>query len=73
MTNSIKTKCLQQLYLAAMYKLKAAKSPGYLDNVELKLGSKSKIVNLKILTMYIIKDNQSSITICGCIVNCAKY
>ena len=71
--STIKTKRLQQLYSAALYKLKLAQSPGYLDNVELKLGSKSKFVNLKIPIMYIIGDNQGGDTIYGRIVNYGKW
>ena len=56
---------MQQLYSAALYSLKIAQSPGHLDQVELKLGSTSKTVNLKIPVMFIIGDNQGGDTICG--------
>ena len=60
---------VQQLYSAALYKLKTAQSPGHLDGMELKLGSASKIVNLKIPVMFIIGDIQGGNTICGCHVH----
>lgn len=71
--STIKTKQLQQLYSAALHKLKIAQLSGYLNNVELKLGSKCKIVNLKIPIMYIIGDNQGGNSICGQIVNYGKH
>jgi len=55
----------QQLYNAALYNLKLAQGKGALNNVELKLGSKTKKVNLKIPLMFIIGDNQGGDTICG--------
>ena len=61
----MKSKRTQQLYSAALFSLKQAQSKGYLDQVELQLGSKSKVVNLKIPLMFIIGDNQGGDTICG--------
>ena len=62
---AINTFCLQQLYEAALKNLKTTQGDGSLDNIELKLGNKSKIVNLKIPVMYIIGDNQGGDSICG--------
>ena len=56
---------MQQLYLAALYHLKLAQSPGYLEGVELQLGSKIKKVNLKIPVMFIIGDIKGGDTLCG--------
>ena len=56
---------MQQLYSAALYNLRVAQSPGYLDQIELQLGSTSKIVNLKVPVMFIIGDNQGGDTLCG--------
>ncbi|HEY9299394.1 MAG TPA: hypothetical protein VIQ31_24145, partial [Phormidium sp.] len=55
----------QQLYSAALFNLKLAQSKGHLDQVELQLGKKQKIVNLKIPIMFIIGDNQGGDVICG--------
>ena len=60
---AIKTFC-QQLYEAALKNLKTTQSDGSLDNIELKLGNKSKFANLKIPVMYIIGDNQGGDSIC---------
>ena len=56
---------MQQLYAAALHSLTVAQSPGHLDQIELQLGSASKVVNLKIPVMFIIGDNQGGDTICG--------
>ena len=53
----VKTLRLQQLYEAALNNLKQTQTDGSLNNIELKLGNKSKMVNLKIPLMYIIGDN----------------
>ena len=55
----------QQLYNAALYNLKLAQAKRALNNVELKLGSKTKKINLKILLMFIKEDNQGGDTLCG--------
>lgn len=61
----VKTERLQQLYEAALSDLKQTQTNGSLDNIELKLGDKVKMVNLKIPIMYIIGDNQGGDSICG--------
>ena len=60
-----KTYRLQQLYAAALSSLKHYQQKDMLNNVNLQLGNKSKIVNLKIPVMYIIGDNQGGDGICG--------
>ena len=45
--------------------MRVAQSPGHLDQIELQLGSTSKIVNLKIPVIFIIGDNQGGDTLCG--------
>ena len=57
-------KQIQQMYSAALYLLKIAQSPGRLDNIELLLGNKTKVFNLKFPIMFIIGDNQGGNTIC---------
>ena len=54
------------MYSAALYHRKISQSLGKLDNIELLLGNKTKVVNLKIPIMFIIGDNQGGDTICGC-------
>lgn len=66
---ALKTFWLQQLYKVALGSLVEAQQPGKLNNVQLQLGNREKIVNLKIPVMFIIGDNQGGNTICGCIVN----
>ena len=63
---------MQQLYSAALFNLKKAQSKGHLDQVELQLGRKKKIVNLKIPLMFIIGDNQGGDVICGRTVHYGK-
>ena len=60
-----KTLQLQQLYEAALKNLREVQSDGSLNNIELRLGTKCKVVNLKIPIMYIIGDNQGGNSICG--------
>lgn len=62
----------QQLYSAALFNLKLAQTKGHLDQVELQLGKKQKIVNLKIPIMFIIGDNQGGDVICGRTVHYGK-
>ena len=60
-----KTKRLQQLYQAALQDLIKTQSDGSMNNIELRLGNKSKVVNLKIPLMFIIGDIQGGDAICG--------
>ena len=53
------------MYEAALKNLKTTQGDGSLDNIELKLGNKSKAINLKIPVMYIISENQGGDSICG--------
>ena len=53
------------MYEAALKNLITTQCDGSLENIELKLGNKSEIVNLKIPVMYIIGDNLGGDSICG--------
>ena len=61
----VKSLHIQQLYEATLSNLKETQRNGLLNNIELKLGNKSKVVNLKIPIMYIIGDIQGGDSICG--------
>ena len=61
----VKTKRLQQLYETALQDLKQIQNDNSLNNIELRLANKTKIVDLKIPIMYIIGDNQGGDAICG--------
>ena len=65
---------MQQLYKAGLQDLIKMQSDGSMNNIELHLGNKSKIVNLKIPLMFIIGDIQASIfTVFGLIKDIYPY
>ena len=60
-----KTFCLQVLYKSALSNLVKAQKSTELHGINLKLGNRSKMVNMKIPIMFIIGDNQGKDTITG--------
>ena len=60
-----KTFRLQELYKAALSNLVRAQKSSELHGINLQLGNKSKMVNMKIPIMFIIGDNQGGDAITG--------
>lgn len=63
--DEVKTFRLQQLYGAALSGLIHAQKSSELNQIQLKLGNISKLINMKIPIMFIIEDNQGGNYITG--------
>lgn len=61
----LKSTCKNLFYATVLQSFQLAQKEGALDNVQLKLGNKTKLVNLKVPLALIIGDNQGGDGICG--------